>query len=114
MAFNVPGMLINTLIAWIWLQYQFIGFQKYEALKNYFIDDFTIIPLQISDSSHTKEKEDTVRQVLRRKYNELGPMTFHEFAVLILFLLCVSLWFFRDPQFVPGWAELVSSTYVYA
>lgn len=75
-------------------------------------NEYTLVTIaKFSDSSHTKEKEHTVRKVLRNKYNELGPMTFHEFAVLIIFLLCVALWFFRDPQFIPGWAELVSSTY---
>ena len=29
MAFNVPGMIINTFLAWIWLQFVFIGFKRY-------------------------------------------------------------------------------------
>ena len=28
MAFNVPGMIINTFLAWIWLQFLFIGFKR--------------------------------------------------------------------------------------
>lgn len=34
-------------------------------------------------------------------------MTFHEAAVLLLFISCVMLWFFRDPGFIPGWASLI-------
>ena len=38
-------------------------------------------------------------------------MTFHEFAVLMLFITCVLLWFFRDPQFMPGIINNKSSTF---
>ena len=52
----------------------------------------------MADNGRDKE----VKQLLRNKYKDLGPMTFHEFAVLILFICCVLLWFFRSPEFVPG------------
>lgn len=39
-------------------------------------------------------------------------MTFHEIATLILFIICVLLWFFRDPQFITGWAELLHTVEV--
>ena len=47
--------------------------------------------------------------MIRRKYEDLGAMTFHEGAVLVLFIGCVMLWFFRDPQFFTGWSELIHS-----
>jgi hypothetical protein len=34
-------------------------------------------------------------------------MTFHEIAILFLFVTVVLAWFFRDPQFITGWAELI-------
>ncbi|XP_037567083.1 solute carrier family 13 member 5-like [Dermacentor silvarum] len=34
----------------------------------------------------------------------LGPIKFHEVAVLLLFILLVFLWLFRDPMFAKGWA----------
>ncbi|KAL3258946.1 hypothetical protein MRX96_016614 [Rhipicephalus microplus] len=34
----------------------------------------------------------------------LGPIRFHEVAVLLLFILLVFLWLFRDPMFARGWA----------
>ena len=34
-------------------------------------------------------------------------MTFHEAAVLFLFVSLVALWFFRDPKFVEGWGNFV-------
>jgi len=36
-------------------------------------------------------------------------MTFHEGSVLILFVIVVLLWFFRKPEFIPGWAEVVAT-----
>jgi len=84
MAFNVPGMLINIFLAWIWLLFLFIGFN--EKSKN-----------------DAKEKE--VNQIIRNKYINLGPMSFQENVTLFLFSICVALWFFRDPQFLPGWNQ---------
>lgn len=52
-----------------------------------------------------------VKKLIQRKYDELGAMTFHEIATLILFIACVLLWFFRDPQFITGWAELLPAAY---
>ncbi|XP_046440695.1 solute carrier family 13 member 5-like isoform X7 [Daphnia pulex] len=85
MGFNVPGMLINTFLAWIWLQYIFLGFRR--------------------ETTDENSKTAVIQRLIRKKYEELGPMTFHELATLILFILCVLLWFFRDPQFIHGWSN---------
>ncbi|EFX74310.1 hypothetical protein DAPPUDRAFT_307380 [Daphnia pulex] len=85
MGFNVPGMLINTFLAWIWLQYIFLGFRR--------------------ETTDENSKTAVIQRLIRKKYEELGPMTFHELATLILFTLCVLLWFFRDPQFIHGWSN---------
>ncbi len=45
---------------------------------------------------------DTVRRMLEARYRELGPITFHQAAVLFNFTVLVMLWFFRKPQFIPG------------
>ena len=39
-----------------------------------------------------------VKKVLVRKYSELGPVTFQQFAVLGHFFLLILLWFFREPR----------------
>ena len=44
----------------------------------------------------------TLRRVIREKYDDLGPMSFHQASVLFFFIGLILLWFFRDPQFIPG------------
>ena len=50
------------------------------------------------------------RRVLQRRYDALGPMTFQERAVVTLLCVLVALWFFREPEFMPGWNELFTET----
>ncbi|KAJ3618286.1 hypothetical protein MTP99_006300 [Tenebrio molitor] len=52
--------------------------------------------------------EAAARKLIRQKIDEMGPMSFHEGAVAALFVLSVLLWFFRKPQFIVGWAELIT------
>merc|ERR1712106_868356 len=37
-------------------------------------------------------------------------MSIHEIQVLILFILLISLWFFKSPVFIEGWGALFSTT----
>lgn len=91
MAFNIPGVIINLFFAWLWIQFLFIGF---------------------SDKRTDAEREKEVKKMIHQKFRDLGRMSFHEGAVLVLFLICVMLWFFRDPGFVPGWAHFIEDAHV--
>ncbi|KAK8781319.1 hypothetical protein V5799_017341, partial [Amblyomma americanum] len=51
-----------------------------------------------------KESSSYAMAAIRRNYTALGPVKFHEVAVLLLFTLLVFLWLFRDPMFAKGWA----------
>lgn len=62
--------------------------------------------------STNAEREKEVKKMIRKKFRDLGPMSFHEGAVLLLFIICVMLWFFRDPGFVPGWAHFIEDAHV--
>lgn len=55
-----------------------------------------------------KETSHKIRDMLLKKYQELGAITFHEITVLVLFVILISLWMFRDPKFMPGWGSLFS------
>lgn len=90
MAFNVPPMIVMLFIAWAYLVVVFIGFPGSKKNKSF----------SLGNSKN-------VYKLLQSKYQALGPMTFHEIAVLILFVFVVMLWLFRDPKFINGWADLL-------
>lgn len=89
MAYNVPPMIVNIIIAWIYLVIVFFG-----------------LPWGKQKGPNLGSK-DKVEKLLREKYRALGPMTFHEISVLILFVFVVILWLFRQPKFMDGWADLL-------
>lgn len=50
------------------------------------------------------EREKAVLGLLKEEHRKLGPISFAECGVLVVFILLILLWFTRDPGFVPGWA----------
>ncbi|XP_076062935.1 Na(+)/citrate cotransporter-like [Oratosquilla oratoria] len=93
MGFNVPGMLICVLLAWLWLQFLYIGFGKNSKMET------------------TPDKKKAIKKLIHKQYSSLGPMTFHECVVLMLFIALVLLWLFRSPEFVAGWGSLFDEAF---
>ena len=58
-----------------------------------------------------KRVEQVVKDVILAQYKDLGSMKWHEIITGIVFLFCVCLWFFRSPNFVPGWADVLLNTF---
>lgn len=50
-------------------------------------------------------KEKAAYNVLKEEMKKLGPVSYAELNVFILFVLLVVLWFSRNPGFVKGWAS---------
>ncbi|XP_068207432.1 solute carrier family 13 member 2-like [Palaemon carinicauda] len=93
MAFNVPGMILCVILAWVWLQFLYMG-----------------IGCKSSSIQKTKtESEAAVKLLISKKLKALGPMTHQEKTVTLLFITLVMLWFFEEPEFIPGWASGISS-----
>ena len=44
-----------------------------------------------------------IKSSIRKQYEELGPISYYEKSIICLFSLLILLWFFKDPQFMPGW-----------
>lgn len=53
------------------------------------------------------DKEKAAYSVLKAEMKKLGPMSYAEINVLLLFILLVLLWFSRNPGFIKGWASIL-------
>lgn len=62
----------------------------------------------MDDDGVGEEGKERAKNLIRQKYKELGPMSFNEKTVTILFTILVLLWMFRDPKFIPGWGSFFS------
>jgi di/tricarboxylate transporter len=44
--------------------------------------------------------------MLKKQYEELGPVNWQEYTVTVLFIAVVVLWVTRDFSSIPGWGIL--------
>ncbi|CAL8109812.1 unnamed protein product [Orchesella dallaii] len=98
MAFNVPPMIVNVLIAWVYLVFVFFGVSGRGKDKT-------------TSRLMSKENQQNVERMLKDKYKALGSISFHETAVATLFFFAVCLWLFKEPKFITGWSDLISPSH---
>ncbi|CAG0922537.1 unnamed protein product, partial [Notodromas monacha] len=109
MAFNIPGMLLNLFIAWIWLQMIFIGLplpfkrsKPTSGSSNISENDLEQI------EPNTDDESKRIGAVLRQKFDALGPISFAEMTTGISFIVLIILWVLREPGFIRGWSDIFS------
>lgn len=88
-------MLVMQILVVLWMQILYMGLFRPNS------NDAKLINVG-------KDGEAAAYKMIRGKLTELGTITFHEFMVAVLFVLAILLWFFRKPQFIPGWAEVTT------
>lgn len=98
----MPIAVINLFLTWIILSLIFLGLPKFRSS-----------PKQATSTEDTplENSSEQVARVLRRKLDELGKISFHEWTIIVLITIAVLLWLFRDPQVFPGWFSLFSDTH---
>uniref|UniRef100_A0A2K5DR12 Solute carrier family 13 member 2 n=1 Tax=Aotus nancymaae TaxID=37293 RepID=A0A2K5DR12_AOTNA len=89
-SFAFPTMIILLLLAWLWLQILFLGFN----FQNFGFGE------------NVQERQQAAYGVIQTEHRLLGPMTFAEKAISILFVILVLLWFTREPGFFLGWGNV--------
>ncbi|ODM99981.1 Solute carrier family 13 member 3 [Orchesella cincta] len=100
---NIIPMIINVLLTWAFLAIYFQGFPrkiavfwKTKVLKR------RVSPLEWKHAQEKQEVSDSIKNAIGASYAQLGKTTLHEWLVLGLFGILVSLWIFRSPLFARG------------
>ncbi|XP_023209785.1 solute carrier family 13 member 5-like [Centruroides sculpturatus] len=87
MMYNIPGMILCNIAVFVILQ---------------------VIYVRCCDAIPENRKK-CIKETIEKKYRELGNISFHELAVVMVTLLLVASWMFRSPNFMRGWASVLCS-----
>lgn len=105
----MPIAIINLFLVWIILSIIFLGRPKRHDIptpnNNIELEDDN------SEIVTNENSNERVAELLQRKLDELGKVSFHEQSVIVLITMAIILWLFRDPRVIPGWISIFPGDY---
>ncbi|XP_014218846.1 protein I'm not dead yet-like [Copidosoma floridanum] len=94
MLYSAPLAYANAFITWLYLIVMYFG--EVEPNGHY-----------ASIDTIGSEGANTVKRVLKEKYDDLGKVTTHEVGVAITYITVVVLLLTRKPGFATGWVDII-------
>ena len=127
MIFAIPIEIICLIALWLRLQFYILPPELCKKKKKKSAE-LNIIPLkfssysqspalQMGDENNFKKKNaniflakenkiDKISTIIKQNCLDLGPMTFREITILVLFIILLLLWFLRSPGFFKGYGDI--------
>lgn len=86
MQYCLPISAIIVIFVWLWLQVLFLRCKTY--------------------NSGSAEQTEKVKKAIQKQYEDLGPISFGQVAVIVHFVLLALLWVTRDLGGIGGWGDI--------
>eukprot|EP00094_Tigriopus_californicus_P006409 TCALIF_06173-PA protein Name:"Similar to SLC13A3 Solute carrier family 13 member 3 (Homo sapiens)" AED:0.13 eAED:0.13 QI:20/0.83/0.57/1/0.66/0.57/7/149/576 len=99
MATSVPAMVINIIIAWAWLQIVYLPTMSCRKSSQ-------LTPITSANQGESSKNGQSTQE--SKRVQQLGPISWREIQVAVLFVVLIVAWISRSPRFVPGWASLLN------
>ncbi|XP_071093327.1 Na(+)/citrate cotransporter-like [Haliotis cracherodii] len=96
MVYALPLSAICLVCVWVLLQITCFGFRKTFCCQK----------------SENAEDDKEIRNLIKKDYIALGPLSFAEWIVMIHFIVLVLLWLTRKPGFFTGWSHVFLDGYL--
>ncbi|OXA52654.1 Protein I'm not dead yet [Folsomia candida] len=87
-AFNFLPMVLNIVVAWVYLQFVYLGFPTH--LKFWWSQEER--DSAAAGRIFNPQLESKIKLMLAKKYADLGSVTLHEVAVAICFIVAITSW----------------------